>query len=889
MALLHTNMTGAEINGIVSRMTLEELGAIGVHHTAVDKDGAWDAGANLKRLGDSPSKDALRAMHAWVDPSKDAATKGAYKLPHHDVSADGKVGAANMAGCAAAMGRLNGGGLDIPAPDKAGVHAHLAAHYKDAGKDAPDLKAGAQGGGETIFQGELFSASHDEISFAPQSADDKNRTVDVVWYGGQTVPRYDAETDTDYMLRLNMAGCRMARLNAGAPVFDCHMTGTDFKSIVANQAGAKAQRGSVVKAWADGAAGKATLQFGVEGENKDTDQLWSGIASGRIRNLSFGTWIYSKQPVKDANGNGTMAPHPSGKQAPVFEATDWEPFEVSAITVPADFSTQFLSALGADRRRATSPNQERTVMEETTQAGAEARNNQAVLDAARTEGATLERQRVAEITTLATNFKCQKLGATLIASGATVKEAEAKFAAASEIRTIGTPHLKHGITTEFLDGLIDTGTTLDAARASILQEIEKQGSRGVGGQRVDVRTELSITRDQQETFGEQMTAALLLRHRADFFGPTRGAEVAAETRRQLDLGKQFRGLRLIEMAREYLEVCGVRTRGMGPNEIAAKALVPKVPRASFELFEGGAESTSDFPGILANVANKTLVPAYLAYPQTFRPLARQVTAPDFKPINRAFLSDLAALPRLNEKGEYHRAILTDGNVSYSLATYGEVVALTRKTIINDDLQAFTRTPAELGVAASRMESDVVWGIVLANPSAVYMGDKTSVALFAAGHKNFQTGAPSAFAVASLATGRTLFRQQTGPQGTPLNLTPRYLVTGTALETTVEQTIYPMQLAVTAVTAGVPVWVRSLVPVVEPRLDALATYGATAWYLFADPADVAGLEYAFLEGQEGVFMETRQGFDVDGIEIKARHDFGAAAIDYRGIQRSNGAA
>ena len=90
--------------------------------------------------------------------------------------------------------------------------------------------------------------------------------------------------------------------------------------------------------WAEGLA---TLQFGVDGENEDTDRLWSGIASGRIRNLSFGTWIYSKGPAKDPNGNGTMAPHPSGSQAPVFVAQDWEPFEVSAITVPADFQLSF--------------------------------------------------------------------------------------------------------------------------------------------------------------------------------------------------------------------------------------------------------------------------------------------------------------------------------------------------------------------------------------------------------------------------------------------------------------------------------------------------------------------------------------------------------------------
>ena len=133
---------------------------------------------------------------------------------------------------------------------------------------------------------EVFaSAADDEISFVPQTLDAKARTVDVVWYGGMTVPRVDQDTGDPYMLRLNMAGCRMERLNAGAPFFDCHMSGLDFKSYMANQAGAKAQRGSVVKAWADGAKGMATVQFGVEGENADTDQLWSGIASGRVRTM----------------------------------------------------------------------------------------------------------------------------------------------------------------------------------------------------------------------------------------------------------------------------------------------------------------------------------------------------------------------------------------------------------------------------------------------------------------------------------------------------------------------------------------------------------------------------------------------------------------------------
>lgn len=39
----------------------------------------------------------------------------------------------------------------------------------------------------------------------------------------------------------------------------------------------------------------------------------------------------------------------------------------------------------------------------------------------------------------------------------------------------------------------------------------------------------------------------------------------------------------------------------------------------------------------------------------------------------------------------------------------------------------------------------------------------------------------------------------------------------------------------------------------------------------------------------MFTETRTGFEVDGLEIKARHDFAAKAIDWRGLYRNPGAA
>ena len=86
---------------------------------------------------------------------------------------------------------------------------------------------------------------------------------------------------------------------------------------------------------------------------------------------------------------------------------------------------------------------------------------------------------------------------------------------------------------------------------------------------------------------------------------------------------------------------------------------------------------------------------------------------------------------------------------------------------------------------------------------------------------------------------------------------------------------------------VPSSIRSLAVIAEPRLDPAS--GAVPWFLVASPAAIDTIEYAYLEGQEGVALETRMGFDVDGVEVRARLDFGAKAIDWRGLYKNPGVA
>ncbi len=116
--------------------------AIKVIHTGTS-DKAWDgpqAKTNLK-VGETESY--YQHAFAWQDPDADPTTKVAYKFIHHEVSTDGKIGAANIKGCQSACGVLNGGmgGANIPDADRKGVWEHLAAHLKDAGIDAPELRS----------------------------------------------------------------------------------------------------------------------------------------------------------------------------------------------------------------------------------------------------------------------------------------------------------------------------------------------------------------------------------------------------------------------------------------------------------------------------------------------------------------------------------------------------------------------------------------------------------------------------------------------------------------------------------------------------------------------------------------------------------------------------
>lgn len=121
--------------------------AVGPHDTAT-VEGTWDGGAAERALPSPMTVATARAVYTWYDAERveDGEIAKAYcKLPHHEVSADGEPGAANMNGVRNALARLpQTDGLSDA--ERATAERHLRAHLEagGGGEDTSENRAGVQ-------------------------------------------------------------------------------------------------------------------------------------------------------------------------------------------------------------------------------------------------------------------------------------------------------------------------------------------------------------------------------------------------------------------------------------------------------------------------------------------------------------------------------------------------------------------------------------------------------------------------------------------------------------------------------------------------------------------------------------------------------------------------
>lgn len=294
-----------------------------------------------------------------------------------------------------------------------------------------------------------------------------------------------------------------------------------------------------------------------------------------------------------------------------------------------------------------------------------------------------------------------------------------------------------------------------------------------------------------------------------------------------------------------------------------------------------AMTRSDLPQLLQAVTARSLREAYESAPSSHAIWTAEREVSDFRPQTLIQMSEAPGLEVVAELGEYTNGSFSEAAESFSIETFGRIVSVSRQSLVNDDLGAFTRVPAALGAAARRLEADKVYAKLLANP---VLAD--NVALFHADHGNL-SATPSALDVDSLAEARAAMRKQRTLNGKGfLDITPRYLIVPTALETEAESLLASLARPDGA-HSGVsnPGWIRGLELVSDPRLDAASD---TAWYLAADPNQIETILRAYLAGAQRPDLTEDEEFRIDAYSWKARLDFGVGVIDYRGLYKNAGA-
>ncbi|MBB3998620.1 prohead protease/major capsid protein fusion protein [Aureimonas pseudogalii] len=304
-----------------------------------------------------------------------------------------------------------------------------------------------------------------------------------------------------------------------------------------------------------------------------------------------------------------------------------------------------------------------------------------------------------------------------------------------------------------------------------------------------------------------------------------------------------------EHARDLLRARGESVTGLSHAGLITRAL----------------HATSDFPAIIVAAGSMAVREGYAQLDTEIRQTARPTTLENFKTHHSVNLSSAPRLLKVNEHGEYKRGTFRENAEGYGLSTFGRIIGVTRQLLINDDTNIFSRIPQRLGQSAREFELASLVAFIEGNPT---MSD--GFAVFSPEHNNL--GAGAALSVASLSAARLAMRRQIGLAGEAIGVRPRFLIVPAELETVAEQVL--AEIAARAVSDVNP-FAGKLVLIVEHRLADKA-----AWYLAADPAQIDGLEFAHLAGQEGPVMESKAGWDVDGVEIKVRLDYGAGWVDYR---------
>jgi len=287
-------------------------------------------------------------------------------------------------------------------------------------------------------------------------------------------------------------------------------------------------------------------------------------------------------------------------------------------------------------------------------------------------------------------------------------------------------------------------------------------------------------------------------------------------------------------------------------------------------------SNIDVGGILSAVANKFLLAGFMSVERTWRNICAVRSVPNFNTITSYRLVGADQYEQVAPGGTLKHGTLGEETYTNKADTYGLMLTVDRRDIINDDLGAISAVPRKLGRGSGLKINDIFWKTFMNNSS-----------FFTAARANYLAGATTALSIDGLTAAEVLFLNMVDAEGKPTGIMPSIMLVPTALAATATQLYKSLEIRDTTSSTKYPVanphQGKFRVEVSRYLSNShYAGYSSKAWYLLASPDDLPVIEVAFLDGQEAPTIETAEAdFNVLGIQMRGFHDFGVALQDYRG--------
>ena len=301
-------------------------------------------------------------------------------------------------------------------------------------------------------------------------------------------------------------------------------------------------------------------------------------------------------------------------------------------------------------------------------------------------------------------------------------------------------------------------------------------------------------------------------------------------------------------------------------------------------------TSSTFTYVLGNTLGRRLVKVYKEadYLEKLLISVRKAVK-DFRQQEAVLVGGFPDLSDVDpEAADYDEiAAVTDEESTYTLGQKGNLLTITRKTIINDDLSIIGRLVNGIGRAARRTHGQYVWDMYIDNDNCT---DATAV--FTSGHGNLgATALTHATALVAWKALATMTEKDSGKylglldgQDVKLNLIGPPALKELIGRIEKEEDYFTSN----DVSTKIP---NPLFGEVKGYTLSLLAADANDWFMLLPPEITELTEMGYLNGRQEPEMvvadspQSEQVFVADKIRHKIRHEYAGTPIDYRGAYKA----